>query len=172
MTGKKVKNETGTPCSSNLRASAVPKMGKMNPAVGHRHCLGLWTDQIKSWKKYILITALKLLGQSCRERFSELSFKFENMLIRICFSKANSYFFVGIKIIKGMELRKKLIWVKLWKLVWQGSKWNLLFLILEVGDIIDYFSPQAGGIRSYFYSWDVRQLSFWRRISHYQQDSR
>ena len=70
-----------------------------------------------------------------------------------------------------MELRKKLIWVKLWKLIrQQEAKWNLLFLILKWETLSIIFRRQAE-YDQYFIPEMYDSYLFWRRISHYQQDS-
>lgn len=83
---------------------------------------------------------IKLLDKAAVKEFSELSFN-EKYVNTNLFGKANSYSFVGVKIIKANGTEKEVDLSKAVKAD-DDSRKEMKFAVpdLEVGDIIDYFS--------------------------------
>ncbi|HNP49690.1 MAG TPA: DUF3857 domain-containing protein, partial [Bacteroidia bacterium] len=146
---KKVKTEIWNNAPPEFAVTAVPKKWENESAVVIATRLDYELIKSKVEKVYSH-HRIKLLDKAAVKEFSELSFN-EKYVNTNLFGKANSYFFVGIKIIKANGTEKEIDLSKAVKAD-SDSRKQMKFAVpdLEVGDIIDYFSAGRQEYDQYF----------------------
>jgi hypothetical protein len=144
---KKVKAEIWNNAPSDFKVTQVPKKWENESAV----IIATQLDYALkgSNEKVFSHHRVKLLDKAAVKEFSELSFN-EKSLSTNLFGKANSYSFVGVKIIKANGTEKEVDLSKAVKAD-SDSKKEMKFAVpdLEVGDIIDYFSAGKQDYKGY-----------------------
>ncbi|HRH67297.1 MAG TPA: DUF3857 domain-containing protein, partial [Bacteroidia bacterium] len=136
---KKIKAEIWNNTQPEFKVTSIPKKWENESAVIIATRLDYELIKSKVEKVYTH-QRIKLLDKVAVKEFSELSFNEKHVNTNL-FGKANSYFFIGVKIIKPDGKEKEVDLSKAVKAD-SDSKKEMKFAVpdLEVGDILDFYS--------------------------------